>query len=367
MKTLTRTLAICTLLVCSIGICNAQNGYMVIGKTLCEIAKVINKPAKPVYQPTIHITPNVRNPIIKQSEQRLFIKPAVAKTSSLIEMNSKGSGKSVTPDDIIKNITQRYHAACIKYNKDSIADFELIEIGQYAAMAGFSYKAKDCFTKYATKCSNVPSVIRTDIEKYFRLTASLPTMQYNKPFFNYMPAIMDNLFLFVGNSVCTDIVEGDYRKGLPMDNGSGKEIGKLTELTVWFAKENAGYCNALKAIYSAKEIDGCYKALEQATMMAATAKFKNPATNERSTELMARAILAYASRHDRVSQVLDLFEEPALAQHAKQNINTALYLYDAALESGDSRAEKYYRYGTGIDAEKFRIKVQLMKMGNTGK
>ena len=98
-------------------------------------------------------------------------------------------------------------------------------------MAGFSDKAKDCFTKYATKCSNVPSVIRTDIEKYFRLTASLPTMQYNKPFFNYMPAIMDNLFLFVGNSVCTDIVEGDYRiiREIFVDENLEKENVKSEE------------------------------------------------------------------------------------------------------------------------------------------
>jgi hypothetical protein len=118
------------------------------------------------------------------------------------------------------------------------------------------------------------------------------------------------------------------------------------------------------AIYYAKDIDECYKAFAHAVRLAATVDFCCPKAKELSTELMSLAIVTYASGHNRVPGVLALYEEPLLAQHARRSIGIAFILYVAALKTGDERADTYYRYGIGIDAERFRSKVAQLCVEN---
>lgn len=62
--------------------------------------------------------------------------------------------------------------------------------------------------------------------------------------------------------------------------------------------------------------------------------------------------------------MLALYEEPLSAQHARRSIGTAFIQYVAALKAGDERADACYRYGIGIDAERFRSKVPQLCVEN---
>ena len=373
MKTLTRVLVILTLFVCTADLCKAQVTKILGGKVIYEVARAATKINDyrnnvPTYIKTPQ--PSVRLVTMELPKPKVFNSPTAELTRNIVSSGvtipetSYGQRAMQEYDEYRKTILQKYSEACEKYRSDSIADFELIKIGQYATMTGLLSIANDCFAKYIKKCSDVPSVLKADLDKYMRLTESLSTMTYRKVFLGYMPALMDKMSAFAANCICTDLVNRKCGEGLPAQNGTVAELEILKELAQTYAKDRIEYCDAILAIYYAKDIDECYNALAHAVRLSATVDFCCPEAKELSTELMSLAIVTYASVHNRVPGVLALYEEPLLAQHARRSIGTAFILYVAALKTGDERADTYYRYGIGIDAERFRSKVAQLCVEN---
>ena len=263
MKTLTRVLVILTLFVCTADLCKAQ------GKVIYELAKATTKVNDHRNNVSTYIKtpqPSVRLVTMELPKQKLLNSPTAELTRNIVSSGvtipetSYAQRAMQEYDEYRKTILQKYSEACEKYRSDSIADFELIKIGQYATMTGLSSIANDCFAKYTKKCSDVPSVLKADLDKYIKLTESLPTMTHRKVFLGCMPALMDKMFGFAANCIRTDLLNRNYGESLSAQSGTVAELEILKELAQTYAKDRVEFCDAILAIYYAKDVDECYKA-----------------------------------------------------------------------------------------------------------
>lgn len=263
MKTLTRVLVILTLFVCTADLCKAQ------GKVIYELAKATTKVNDHRNNVSTYIKtpqPSVRLVTMELPKQKLLNSPTAELTRNIVSSGvtipetSYAQRAMQEYDEYRKTILQKYSKACEKYRSDSIADFELIKIGQYATMTGLYSIANDCFAKYIKKCSDVPSVLKADLDKYMRLTESLPTMKHRKVFLGCMPALMDKMFGFAANCIRTDLLNRNYGESLSAQSGTVAELEILKELAQTYAKDRVESCDAILAIYYAKDIDECYNA-----------------------------------------------------------------------------------------------------------
>ena len=268
MKTLTRVLVILTLFVCTADLCKAQVTKIFGGKVIYEVVRAATKINDDSNVSTYIMTPqpSVRLVTMELPKPKVFNSPTAELTRNIVSSGvtipetSYGQRAMQEYDEYRKTILQKYSEACEKYRSDSIADFELIKIGQYATMAGLSPIAKDCFAKYIKKCSDVPSVIKTDLDNYIRLTESRPTMKHRKVFLGCMPALMDKMFGFAANCIRTDLLNRNYGESLSAPSGTVAELEILKELAQTYAKDRVEFCDAILAIYYAKDIDECYNA-----------------------------------------------------------------------------------------------------------
>ena len=263
MKTLTRVLVILTLFVCTADLCKAQ------GKVIYELAKATTKVNDHRNNVSTYIKtpqPSARLTTVELQNSRLLNSPTAELTRNIVSSGvtipetSYGQRAMQEYDEYRKTILQKYSKACEKYRSDSIADFELIKIGQYATMTGLYSIANDCFAKYIKKCSDVPSVLKADLDKYMRLTESLSTMTYRKVFLGYMPALMDKMSAFAANCIRTDLLNRNYGESLSAQSGTIAELEILKELSQIYAKDRVEFCDAILGIYYAKDIDECYNA-----------------------------------------------------------------------------------------------------------
>ena len=263
MKTLTRVLVILTLFVCTADLCKAQ------GKVIYELAKATTKVNDHRNNVSTYIKtpqPSARLTTVELQNSRLLNSPTAELTRNIVSSGvtipetSYAQRAMQEYDEYRKTILQKYSKACEKYRSDSIADFELIKIGQYATMTGLSSIANDCFAKYIKKCSDVPSVLKADLDKYMRLTESWPTMKHRKAFLRYVPALMDKMFGFAANCIRTDLLNRNYGESLSAQSGTVAELEILKELAQTYAKDRVEFCDAILAIYYAKDIDECYNA-----------------------------------------------------------------------------------------------------------
>lgn len=263
MKTLTRVLVILTLFVCTADLCKAQ------GKVIYEGVRAVTKINDhrnnvSTYRKTPQ--PSVRLVTMELPKQKRLNSPIAELTRNIVSSGvtipeTSYAQRAMQEYQVYrKNILWKYSEACKKYQTDSIADFELIKIGQYATMAGLSPIANDCFAKYTKKCSDVPSVLKADMDKYIKLTESLPTMKHRKAFLGYVPALMDKMFGFAANCIRTDLLNRNYGESLSAQSGTIAELEILKELAQTYAKDRVEFCDAILAIYYAKDVDECYKA-----------------------------------------------------------------------------------------------------------
>lgn len=305
MKTLTRVLVILTLFVCTADLCKAQVTKIFGGKVIYEgvrAATKINDQRNNVSRMTPQ--PSVRLVTMELPKPKVLNSPTAELTRNIVSSGvtipetSYGQRAMQEYQVYRKNILWKYSEACEKYQTDSIADFELIKIGQYATMTGLFSIANDCFAKYTKKCSDVPSVLKADMDKYIKLTESLPTMTHRKAFLRYVPALMDMMFGFAANCICTDIVNMNYGESLPAQNGTVAELEILKELARTYAKDRVEYCDAMLAIYYAKDNNERYNALVHAARLTATVDFSCPEAKKLSTELMSLAVITYGSVHN---------------------------------------------------------------------
>lgn len=263
MKTLTRVLVILTFFVCTADLCKAQ------GKVIYELAKATTKVNDHRNNVSTYIKtpqPSARLTTVELQNSRLLNSPTAELTRNIVSSGvtipetSYAQRAMQEYDEYRKTILQKYSKACEKYRSDSIADFELIKIGQYATMTGLYSIANDCFAKYIKKCSDVPSVLKADLDKYMRLTESWPTMKHRKVFLGCMPALMDKMFGFAANCIRTDLLNRNYGESLSAQSGTVAELEILKELAQTYAKDRVEFCDAILAIYYAKDIDECYNA-----------------------------------------------------------------------------------------------------------
>ena len=265
MKTLTRVLVIWTLFVCAADICKAQGYKILCGKVIYELANAttkVNDHRNYVSEYIMAPQPSARLATVELQNPRLLNGPTVGLTKNIVSLREKFYRQHMMQEsnEYRKEILQAYSEACEKYRSDSIADFELIKIGQYATMTGLSSIANDCFAKYTKKCSDVPSVIKADLDNYIRLTESRPTMKHRKVFLGCMPALMDKMFGFAANCIRTDLLNRNYGESLSAQSGTVAELEILKELAQTYAKDRVEFCDAILAIYYAKDIDECYNA-----------------------------------------------------------------------------------------------------------
>ena len=269
MKTLTRVLVILTLFVCTADLCKAQVTKIFGGKVIYEAVRAatkINDHRNNVSTYRMTPQPSVRLVTKELPKPKVFNSSTAELTRSIVSSGvtipetSYGQRAMQEYDEYRKTILQKYSEACEKYRSDSIADFELIKIGQYATMTGLSSIANDCFAKYTKKCSDVPSVLKADLDKYIKLTESLPTMTHRKVFLGCMPALMDKMFGFAANCIRTDLLNRNYGESLSAQSGTVAELEILKELAQTYAKDRVEFCDAILAIYYAKDVDECYKA-----------------------------------------------------------------------------------------------------------
>ena len=269
MKTLTRVLVILTFFLCTADLCKAQVTKIFGGKVIYELARAATKINDYRNNVSTYIKtpqPYARLATMELPKPKVFNSPTAELTRNIVSSGvtipetSYGQRAMQEYDEYRKTILQKYSEACEKYRSDSIADFELIKIGQYATMTGFSSIANDCFAKYIKKCSEVPSVLKADFDKYMRLTESLSTMTYRKVFLGYMPALMDKMSGFAANCIRTDLLNRNYGESLSAQSGTIAELEILKELAQTYAKDRVEFCDAILAIYYAKDVDECYKA-----------------------------------------------------------------------------------------------------------
>ena len=265
MKTLTRVLVVLTMFVCSADISKALGCDFFQGKVIYELARAatkINDHRNYVSRYIMAPQPSARLATVELQNPRLLNGPTVGLTKNTVSSREKFYRQHVMQesDEYRKEILQAYSEACEKFRTDSIADFELIKIGQYATMTGLSSIANDCFAKYIKKCSDVPSVLKADMDKYIKLTESLPTMKHRKAFLRYVPALMDKMFGFAANCIRTDLLNRNYGESLSAQSGTVAELEILKELAQTYAKDRVEFCDAILAIYYAKDVDECYKA-----------------------------------------------------------------------------------------------------------
>ena len=269
MKTLTRVLVILTLFVCTADLCKAQVTKIFGGKVIYEAVRAatkINDLRNNVSTYRMTPQPSARLATVELKKSKILYSSNAELTNNIVfsrvaipELSCRQRAMQEY-DEYRKTILQKYSEACEKYRSDSIADFELIKIGQYATMTGLSSIANDCFAKYTKKCSDVPSVIKADLDNYIRLTESRPTMKHRKVFLGCMPALMDKMFGFAANSIRTDLLNRNYGESLSAQSGTVAELEILKELAQTYAKDRVEFCDAILAIYYAKDIDECYNA-----------------------------------------------------------------------------------------------------------
>ena len=269
MKTLTRVLVILTLFVCTADLCKAQVTKIFGGKVIYEAVRAatkINDHRNNVSTYRMTPQPSARLATVELKKSKILYSSNAELTNNIVfsrvaipELSCRQRAMQEY-DEYRKTILQKYSEACEKYRSDSIADFELIKIGQYATMTGLSSIANDCFAKYTKKCSDVPSVLKADLDKYIKLTGSLPTMTHRKAFLGYVPALMDKMFGFAANCIRTDLLNRNYGESLSAQSGTVAELEILKELAQTYAKDRVEFCDAILAIYYAKDVDECYKA-----------------------------------------------------------------------------------------------------------
>ena len=221
MKTLTRVLVILTFFLCTADLCKAQVTKIFGGKVIYELARTATKINDYRNNVSTYIKtpqPSARLATVELKKSKILYSSNAELTNNIVfsrvaipELSCRQRAMQEY-DEYRKTILQKYSEACEKYRSDSIADFELIKIGQYATMTGLSSIANDCFAKYIKKCSEVPSVLKADLDKYMRLTESLSTMTYRKVFLGYMPALMDKMSGFAANCIRTDLLNRNYGK-----------------------------------------------------------------------------------------------------------------------------------------------------------
>ena len=269
MKTLTRVLVILTLFVCTADLCKAQVTKIFGGKVIYEAVRAatkINDHRNNVSTYRMTPQPSARLATVELKKSKILYSSNAELTNNIVFSRVAISELSCRQramqeyDEYRKTILQKYSEACEKYRSDSIADFELIKIGQYATMTGLSSIANDCFAKYIKKCSDVPSVLKADLDKYMRLTESWPTMKHRKVFLGCMPALMDKMFGFAANCIRTDLLNRNYGESLSAQSGTIAELEILKELAQTYAKDRVEFCDAILAIYYAKDIAECYNA-----------------------------------------------------------------------------------------------------------